>query len=115
MFGPEEINQWSQAALDITDIDWAIKISNWIARTACNLALNNTSDMNSPKAQNAIMEFVKRAGGEPVKLVTIQRNRSMQKNEIMAAALILEREGKIEITRKPYGTKELVTFRGLIK
>lgn len=113
LIGPEEINQWSSVRIQMEDIDWGIKVSNWLARTSCNLALNNTTNINSSKAQIAILEFVRRSGDKPVKLTTIQRSRSMQKNELMAAALILEREGKISITRKPYGSKEHVSFRGL--
>jgi hypothetical protein len=96
--------------IELRDVEWAIKLSNWISRSAVDFALTATADKGQQRAELAILDFVGKTS-EPVKLRLIQMNRKIQKNELVAAAKKLESEGKIEVTRKGYGQKEQITVR----
>ena len=109
--GPEELNPFERPPLiELRDVEWAIKLSNWISRSAVDFALTATADKGQQRAELAILDFVGKTT-EPVKLRLIQMNRKIQKNELVAAAKKLESEGKIEVTRKGYGQKEQITVR----
>lgn len=108
--GPQEINEHYVPRIDITDVEWAIKLSNWISRSAVEFALTATADFGQKRAESAILDFVGKTNGW-VSLRLIQKNRKIQKNELQSAANKLHRDGKIEVTRKSYGQKEQISVR----
>lgn len=97
-------------AIQIEDVDWAIRLSNYLTRQSCTLIDANTINPGKGRAEIAIMDFVSKAG-DWVSLRAIQHKRSISKGDLVSAATRLAAEGKILMESKPYGKKEQVKVR----
>ena len=97
-------------AIQITDVDWAIRLSNYLTRQSCTLIETNTINPGKSRAEIAIMDFVLKAG-DWVSLRAIQHKRHISKGDLVSAATRLAAEGKIAMESKPYGKKEQVKVR----
>ena len=101
-----------QRKIELEDVEWAIKLSNFLTRSACTLIENNTVNTHKGRGEVAILDFVSKAPGW-VSLRSIQNRKHISKGDLVSAAAKLEADGKIEVERKPYGKtgKETIRFR----
>ena len=97
-------------AIQIADVDWAIRLSNYLTRQACGLIDINTINPHKSKAEMAIMDFVTKAG-DWVNLRAIQHRRHLSKGDLVSAANRLCDEGKILMESRPYGKREQIKVR----
>ena len=97
-------------SIQIQDVDWGIRLSNFLTRQACGLIDSNTVNPHKGRAEIAIMDFVTKAG-DWVNLRAIQHRRHISKGDLVSAATRLAEEGKILMESKPYGKREQVKVR----
>lgn len=112
IIGPEAISEFQRPQIEYSDVEWGIRLSNWLTRSACDLIAANTSDTNKGKAEIAILDFVSKTEGW-VNLRTIQRNRKIIKGDLVAAATRLASEKRIAFERSNYGKRERLQVRKL--
>ena len=94
--GNPAIVDWDTKAIEMEDIEWGIKISNWLARIACQLIVENFRDRTTDQLCEIILQAVG-IGGE-VKTRDITRAyRRYSSGDVMAACRRLETEGKIVV------------------
>ncbi len=105
-----DFNDQHHTAIGIDDINWAIRLSNWLTRQACGLIESNTINPHKGRAEMAIMDFVTKAG-DWVNLRAIQHKRSISKGDLVSAANRLQAEGKILMESRPYGKREQIKVR----
>lgn len=108
--GPEAINEFSRPQIELQDVEWGVRLSNWITRSACDLVAANTNDTLKGKAEIAILDFVSKTG-DWVSLRTIQRSRKIIKGDLVSAAARLAAENRVEFDRSQYGKKERLRVR----
>jgi hypothetical protein len=97
-------------AIQIQDVDWAIRLSNYLTRQACGLIDINTINPHKNKAEMAIMDFVTKAG-DWVNLRAIQHRRHISKGDLVSAAARLQEAGRILLESRPYGKREQIKVR----
>jgi hypothetical protein len=79
--------QWDFVQMEIQDLNWGIKLSNWLARIACDLVRENTVDSNLAKAK-AILVAATQSG--PVNARELLRaHRSITAGDLKSAADLL--------------------------
>jgi predicted transcriptional regulator len=100
---PGTVPDWASVRLELEDIDWGIKMANWLARTACSLIRETVVDSGATKTTQKVLKAITEAGS-----LTRQQLLSMMKSasagEVSAAAKFLESKGLIKIESiKPKG------------
>jgi hypothetical protein len=70
--------------IEIEDVNWAIKISNWLARIACGLVRENTIDRSLEAAKAILIEATK--DGPVNARVLLRTYRSLSSGDLRAAA-----------------------------
>jgi hypothetical protein len=50
---------WDFVQIEIQDVNWGIKLANWLAKIACDLVRENTIDKGKAKAKAILLEAVK--------------------------------------------------------
>lgn len=81
---PPSTTEWGFVYVEIQDVNWAIKLSNWLAKISCGLVRETTIDKNKLKAKQVLEKAVE-AG--PVKSRDILRMfRGLTSGDLMAAA-----------------------------
>jgi hypothetical protein len=76
--------QWDFVQIEIQDINWGIKLSNWLARIACDLVRENTVDTNTAKAKAILVAAT--ANGPVSASVLLRLHRSITAGDFKAAA-----------------------------
>jgi len=102
---------WGSIHMEMEDIDWAIKLSNHIGRVSCNLLLSEVEDRQMSEAQTKILTAV-RSQESITQRVLSSNNKKITTAQFNAAALALEAQGLIKISRiKPQnGGREKVVY-----
>ena len=92
---------WLFLQIEAEDVEWAIALSNFLARTSCNLLLDDVIDEQQHHAQKKILSAIT-ALGEITQREINRRHQKITSAQFMAAAKSLEASGLIEIeTQKP--------------
>lgn len=100
---------WEFFEIELSDIEWGIKVSNWLAKIACELISQNFVDSSANRNRSVILEAINQRG--EVKTRDILRAcRRMTAGELMATAKELEKEGLIEIRKENTGGRPVVTL-----
>ena len=90
---------WACVLIEKQDIDWAIRLANWLARVACGLIRENVVDSQAARARHVLHSAV-------LKLRSVSRSdllreyRSISGSEFTAAAEALQSEGAIAIEKE---------------
>lgn len=101
---------WEFLEIELADIEWGIKISNWLGRIACELISQNFVDYSARKNRSVIMEALNQCS--EIKTRDILRAcRRMTKGELMAEAKELQAEGFIEIVTTRTGGRPSVSLK----
>lgn len=87
---------WLFLRVERQDVDWGIKVANWLARVACALIRENVVDTQANRAR-AILELAVGKLGTISRRDLMREYRSVSGSEFTAAAESLQAEGKIEI------------------
>lgn len=110
--GPEAISEFYTPPIELEDVNWAIRLSNYLTRSACSLIEANTTNTSKSKAALIILDFCsKLPEGQWLNIRQIQRARRIVKGDLIAAAERLEAEGKLQIDKSNYGSKERIQVR----
>ena len=106
------ITDWLFLHIEAEDVEWAIGLSNFLARTSCNLLLDDVIDEQQHQAQKKILSAVA-ALGEISQREINRRHQKITSAQFMAAAKSLEASGLIEIeTQKPNnGGREKIVYK----
>lgn len=88
--------EWSVLRIEKQDIDWGVLLSNFLARTSCNLLLDGIVDAQQNAATERILGALR--GRDTIEARAIQRScQKITSAQFNAAAMALERQGLIEI------------------
>jgi hypothetical protein len=77
--------QWDFVQIELEDVQWAICISNWLARISCGLIRENVYDKSGSKAKQILMKAIE-VNGEVVKRDILRTFRSLTAGDLQAAA-----------------------------
>lgn len=102
---------WQFVKLELCDVNWGIRIANWLARIACGLIRENVVDVQAQRAQTVLVEALKAAGGEIDRTTIMREFRSISGPEFTAAAETLANRGLIEICEVPTRGRKRVVYR----
>jgi hypothetical protein len=101
---------WLFVRVEKQDMDWGIKLANWLARVACALIRENVVDTQAARARHVLESAVQ-------KLVSVSRSellrefRSISGSEFTAAAESLEAEGRIHILKESTSGRAKVVYQ----
>jgi len=90
---------WACVMIEKQDIDWAIKLANWLARVACGLIRENVVDSQAARARH-VLESVVLKLGKVSRSDLLREYRSISGSEFTAAAEGLEAEGRIRTSQE---------------
>lgn len=103
---PADTN-WDFVYVEAADVEWGIKISNWLARTACDYASKRVGDFSSVAAVSALQQILKAANGEWVsRSLILRRARELTAGDIGAAAKSLSANVQSRDLKKAKGRPE---------
>jgi len=101
---------WLFVQVELQDVDWGIRVANWLARVACALIRENVVDTQANRARHVLETAVLKLGS--VSRRDLMREfRSVSGSEFTAAAESLQAEGKIEIIVEPIPGRPRVTYK----
>ena len=101
---------WEFVVIEKQDIDWGIRVANWLARVACGLIRENVVDVQSARARH-VLETVVMKNGTVARCDVLREFRSISGPEFTAAAEQLLAEGRIEIINKATRGRPRITYR----
>lgn len=87
---------WLFVHVELQDMDWGIKLANWLARVACALIRENVHDAQAARARHVLETTVLKVGSV-ARRDLMREYRSISGSEFTAAAESLQAEGRIEI------------------
>jgi len=101
---------WACVMIEKQDIDWAIKLANWLARVACGLIRENVVDSQAARARHVLESVVLKAGSVSRRDL-MREYRSISGSEFTSAAEGLQAEGRIEITNEETNGRPKLIYR----
>lgn len=90
---------WEFCELELIDIEWGIRISNWLARIACQLITENFRDRTTDQLCDIIEQSIGLSGQVTTRDIT-RAYRRYSSGDVMAAAKQLESKGRVIIDRQ---------------
>jgi len=90
---------WEFCEIELVDIEWGIKLSNWLARIACQLIAEQFRDRTTDQICDIIEQAIG-IGGEVSTREITRAYRRFSSGDVMAAARRLEAGGKVVVERK---------------
>jgi hypothetical protein len=101
---------WQFVLVEQEDIDWGIRLTNWLARVSCGLIRENVVDTQSARARH-VLETVLMKNGTVSRSDLLREFRSISGSEFTAAAEQLQAEGRIEIVIEPTLGRARISYR----
>lgn len=96
MEGNPATTDWQFVYVELQDMEWGIKIANWLARVACGLVRENIVDTQANRAKQILMAAVQKM--ESISRFDLLREfRSISASEFTSAAEDLQKGGFINI------------------
>ena len=80
-----EVEEITKVKLEISDLNWGIKLSNWLAQISCGIVCETMPDLGLSKAKEALL----RALGESTQVSSrsvLRANRTLTAGDVSAAA-----------------------------
>jgi hypothetical protein len=90
---------WQFVLIEKQDMDWGIRLANWLARVACGLIRENVVDSQAARARH-VLESVVLKLGRVSRSDLLREYRSISGSEFTAAAESLEAEGRIRTSQE---------------
>ena len=100
---------WLFVQIEKQDMDWGIRLANWLARVACGLIKENVVDNQAARARHVLETAVMKLG-TVTRSDLLREYRSISGSEFTAAAESLENEGRIEIVKTSTGGRGKVVY-----
>lgn len=101
---------WLFVRVELQDVDWGIKVANWLARVACALVRENVVDTQANRARHVLETTVIKLGSV-ARRDLMREYRSISGSEFTAAAESLKAEGRIEIANEETSGRPKVIYR----
>jgi hypothetical protein len=90
---------WLFLHIEMQDVDWGIRVANWLARVACALIRENVVDTQANRARHVLETAVLKLGSVSRRDL-LREFRSISGSEFTAAAESLKSEGRIDISNE---------------
>jgi hypothetical protein len=90
---------WLFLHIEMQDVDWGIRVANWLARVACALIRENVVDTQANRARHVLETAVLKLGSVS-RSDLLREFRSISGSEFTAASESLASEGRIRITHE---------------
>jgi hypothetical protein len=90
---------WEVVLIEKQDMDWGIRLANWLARVACGLIRENVVDSQAARARHVLESAVLKLG-KISRSDLLREYRSISGSEFTAAAEGLEAEGRIRTSQE---------------
>jgi len=90
---------WLFLHIEMQDVDWGIRVANWLARVACALIRENVVDTQANRARHVLETAVLKLGSVS-RSDLLREFRSISGSEFTAASESLSSEGRIQITQE---------------
>lgn len=87
--------------IEMIDVEWGIKLANWLAKIACELVAENVADPNQGRLRSLIMTAL--ADSDKPQEWFTRKFRKFTSGDIQAAAAELEGDGLIQIREESTG------------
>jgi hypothetical protein len=101
---------WQFILIEKQDIDWGIRLANWLARVACGLIRENVVDSQAARARHVLESCVLKVGS--ISRRDLMREfRSISGSEFTSAAEGLQAEGRIEIVSEAIPGRLRVVYK----
>ena len=104
------VADWPKIRIEQQDIDWGIKLSNWLGRVACGLIKENVNDTQAQRAMSVILNAVQPTG-EIDRRTLLREYRSITSSEFTAAAKSLQDRKSINIVTEATKGRSKVIYR----
>ncbi len=101
---------WVFVQIEKPDIDWGIRLANWLARVACGLIKENVVDNQAARARH-VLETVVMKLGSVSRRDLMREYRSISGSEFTSAAESLQAEGRIEIVSEAIPGRVRIVYR----
>lgn len=92
--------QWDFVQIELSDMQWAVKLSNWLARISCGLIRENIQDTGSAKAKAILAKAIESSPNGVNKRKLLRICRSITAGDLQCAA---EEIGLVTVNRNPKG------------
>lgn len=102
---------WSSVRIEQIDIEWGIKLANWLARIACGLVRENVVDRQHERAKAVLLSVAEQSPDGVSHRDLSRAYRSISRSEFTAAAKDLEANKRIEIVQESSGGRPKVVYR----
>lgn len=99
MEGDPATTEWLFERIEPADMEWGIRLSNWLARSGCGLLMDDVVDMQGLQARQKIMTALQH--GPIAHRDLCRKHKRITSAEFSAAAEILEAAGQLEIEEVP--------------
>lgn len=100
---------WDFVEIEIEDVEWGIRVANWLARIACELIDQNFVDNTAALIRDMLGKAVARHDEVSCRDV-LRACRRFTKGEVLATAREMESEGRIRIVEKTTGGRPKLVF-----
>lgn len=99
--GPAEINEFNNIRIELTDVDWAIAVSNHCTRLACSMIRETVADTSGNRLSEKVLSIVKNASEGISKAELNARLKSSDAGSIWAAVTELSSSGTLTTWSEP--------------
>lgn len=82
---PPAVTNWDFVLVELADVEWAVLLSNWLARIACGLIRENVYDKSCDKAKKILLKALE-SHSEVIKRDILRAYRSLTAGDLQAAA-----------------------------
>jgi hypothetical protein len=101
---------WQFVLIEKQDVDWGIRVANWLARVACGLIKENVHDTQAARARHVLLTAVQQCGSVPRREL-MREYRSISGSEFTAAAESLQADGLLEIVTETIPGRPRVIYQ----
>jgi hypothetical protein len=100
---------WLFLHIEMQDVDWGIRVANWLARVACALIRENVVDTQANRARHVLETAVLKLGSVS-RSDLLREFRSISGSEFTAASESLESEGRIKVTQEMTSGRSRIVY-----
>jgi len=80
---------WDFVQIEMEDVEWSVRLSNWLAHTACSLIKENVMDKSGAKAQAILASLMAACPDGVQKRAVLRQYRSLTAGDLGSAAAAL--------------------------
>jgi hypothetical protein len=110
--GDPGIVDWLFVKVEQQDIDWGIRLANWLGRVACGLIRENVVDRQAARAIQVLQTAVGKVGSIS-RSDLLREFRSISGSEFSAAAEFLVSTGLLEVTEEPTNGRKKIVYKSI--